>query len=65
MEVKQGTRERSSVQVSFKCSSQQVKFGDGMIVTDCLSRGFPDMLLRIEVRRGRRQPKDLKPRVVQ
>jgi hypothetical protein len=64
MEVKQGTRERMIVQVSLKSISQQVKFGDGMIVTNGLSRGFPDMLLRIEFGRGWRQPKDLKPRVV-
>ena len=65
MKVKQGTRESSIVQVSFKRISQSVQFGDGMIVTDSLSRGFPDMLLGIEFRGGWRQPKDLKPRVVQ
>lgn len=35
-----------------------------MIMTNRLSRGFPDMLLRIEFGRGWRQPKDLKPRVI-
>ena len=35
-----------------------------MIVTNRFSRGFPDMLLRIEFGSGRRQPKDLDARVV-
>ena len=64
MEVKQGTREGVVDQMRLKRVSQPVKLRNGMIVANRFSRGFPDMLLRIEFGRGWRQPKDLEPRVV-
>jgi len=64
MQVKQGTREGGVVQMCLKCISQLVELRHGMIVAHRFSGGFPDMLLRVEIGSGWRQPEDLDPRVL-
>ena len=42
---------------------QRIKFGEGVIVTDCAASVFPDMLLRIKIRTARREEHYLQARI--
>jgi hypothetical protein len=52
MQIKERTRKGTGQQIVFKLISQPVKLLDRMMVTDMRSCVFPDMLLRIEIRRS-------------